>query len=322
MIDSKQKDNVKSLHSSLSTVLKKLTCSGSITKQFSSFLLSSGHNTPRLYGLPKTHKADCPLRPILSMSGSPTHRTARWLSELLQPVRDFYSKYCIKDTFEFVNSVRDYNLKDFKMMSLDIASLFTNVPVYETIDVIVSTITDNNIDLGIDVNVLRELLVLCTTDVQFLFGGQLYRQIDGVAMGSCLGPIFADIFVGSLESKISNVIADSSVAFTRYVDDCFVILKSTDKLSSLMDAVNGVHPAISYSYEVETNNTLNFLDVTCVRRPDGSVKTSVYRKPTWTGLYSNFQSFVPRRYKLNLVKSLVSRAVKICCVDSLDSIPV
>ena len=45
-------------------------------------------------------------------------------------------------------------------------------------------------------------------------------------------------------------------------------MKSTDKLSSLMDAVNGVHPAISYTHEVETNNTLNFLDVTCVRSRD------------------------------------------------------
>ena len=60
-----------------------------------------------------------------------------------------------------------------------------------------------------DLNILRDLLVLCASDVQFLFNGQFYRQIDGVAMGSCLGPIFADIFVGFLESKVSSVICKS-----------------------------------------------------------------------------------------------------------------
>jgi hypothetical protein len=253
------------------------------------------------------------------MSGSPTHRTASWLSEVLQPVREIYSKYSIKDSFDFVEKLHTYNLKDLKMFSFDVTSLFTSVPVDETITIIMNTIANHNINVGIDLNVLRDLLELCTRDVQFLFNGQLLRQIDGVAMGSCLGPIFADIFVGYLESSICSTIKDKCSAFFRYVDDCFVLCQSDSLAHDLLNAFNSLHPSISYTYERETNDSLNFLDVLCFRRPDGSVRTSVYRKSTWTGLYTNFCSFVPRTYKINLVKSLFSRAHKICSHDSLET---
>ena len=318
VLDPKQKDNCKSLETSLSSMLNKLSCSGAITKQYKSYLLSSGHNVPRLYGLPKTHKIDIPLRPILSMSGSPTHRTASWLSKLLEPVRDIYGNYRISDSFEFVSKIRNLNVNDCKLVSFDVTSLFTSVPVYETIEIILSTIRDKQIDLGIDLGILRDLLLLCVTDVQFTFNGQFYRQIDGVAMGSCLGPLFADIFIGHLESQVAATITANSELFVRYVDDCCVVMKPCSDIDDLLMALNSVHPSITYTYETETNNTLNFLDVSCVRTPDGSVQTSVYRKPTWTGLYINFRSFVPRTYKVNLIKCLANRASKICSPECLN----
>ena len=61
-----------------------------------------GSQRPRLYGLPKTHKTGVPLRPILSMVSSPQHRLAKYLNNLLKPVLDLYSRYTIKDSFEFV----------------------------------------------------------------------------------------------------------------------------------------------------------------------------------------------------------------------------
>ena len=69
---------------------------------------------------------------------------------------------------------------------------------------------------------------------------------------------------------------------------------------------------------MEENNSMAFLDVRVNRLSDGSVSTSVYRKPSWSGLYTNFYSFVPVVYKINLVRSLVSRAFRICTADNLD----
>ena len=78
-----------------------------------------------------------------------------------------------------------------------------------------------------------------------------------------------------------------------------------------------MHPSIEFTSEIEKNDSISFLDVFCVRRADGSIQTSVYRKPTWTGLYISFYSFVPRSYKVGLIRTLVTRAVRICSPDTL-----
>ena len=148
VLDSKQTDSVKTVESNLSSLLKDLVSAGFITKEFRTYLLSSGHNVPRLYGLPKTHKSGYPLRPILSMSGSPTHKTAAWLAELLRPVKDFFARYSLKDSFEFVDIIRDHNVKNCSMTSFDVTSLFTSVPVKETIDIILTTVSEQNFDMN------------------------------------------------------------------------------------------------------------------------------------------------------------------------------
>ena len=64
----------------------------------------TGSQLPRLYGLAKVHKAGNPLRPILSMVGSPQHKIAQWLAEILNPVLQRYTKDCIRDSFTFVRT--------------------------------------------------------------------------------------------------------------------------------------------------------------------------------------------------------------------------
>ena len=77
----------KQVSSSVAQLLKK----GVISKATSKVLTPVGSHTPRLYGLPKTHKEGVPLRPILSMTNTPTHRLAQFLGGVLQPVRDAVS---------------------------------------------------------------------------------------------------------------------------------------------------------------------------------------------------------------------------------------
>ena len=73
-------------------------------------LAPTGLTRPRMYGLPKIHKKNIPLRPIPSMSGSPQFKTSTWLCDLLQPVLRLYNSHCVKDTFEFVDKLRDANI--------------------------------------------------------------------------------------------------------------------------------------------------------------------------------------------------------------------
>ena len=257
------------------------------------------------------------------MCGSPTHKTAAWLAQQLLPVKEYFGQFCIKDSFEFASQIRNFDLTDRKMFSFDVKSLFTSVPVDEVIRIILATISDKKVILNqltnINLDTLRKLLELCVKNVQFLFGGKFYRQIDGVSMGSCLGPVFAEIFMGHLESKMSSFLKDRTELFLRYIDDCYVLLRSDRDVKDILNVLNTSHSAITYTYESEQNNSLPFLDVLCTRRPDGSVRTSIFRKRTWTGLYTHFYSFVPRCHKVAMVKSLLVRAKRICSPECFQN---
>ena len=75
--------------------------------------------------------------------------------------------------------------------------------------------------------------------------------------------------------------------------------------------VNSLHPNIRFTKEEEQCNSLAFLDV-LVTRNNGCLSTSVYRKPTYSGLYLKWDSFVPKEFKRGLVYGLISRAWRIC----------
>ena len=156
---------------------------------------------PRLYGLSKTHKDEVPLRPILSMVGSPQQKDSKWLDQLLQPVLVHYSTFCTKDSFEFAGFIRKCSSLNKLMCSFDNWSLFTCVPILETIAIYADMLYRSYLTpLDIPEVVFVELMKFVTTSVNF--DNIMYRQVDGISMGSALGPTMAGIFVGFHEVNL------------------------------------------------------------------------------------------------------------------------
>ena len=147
----------------------------------------------------------------------------------------------------------------------------------------------------------------------FLFDGKVYNQVDGVAMGSPLGPVMANIFMCDLERKALEQYNGSLPSlYRRYVDDTFLVFNTRSDMLSFFKWMNKQHPSITFTKEEEQDNKLSFLDVLLTRTTDGSIVTSIYRKPTFSGLYMKWDSFVPKSYKKGLVNCLVFRAWKLC----------
>ena len=90
----------------------------------------------------------------------------------------------------------------FQMVSFDVKLLFTNVPLETTIDIILRRIYTNHELTTLTKREMKELLLLCTKNVHFTFNGQIYIQIDGVAMGSPQAPLLTDIFMIELERSL------------------------------------------------------------------------------------------------------------------------
>ena len=94
--------------------------------------------------------------------------------------------------------------------------------------------------------------------------------------------------------------------YRRYVDDSFVVFRSRDHIIPFLEYLNSKHPNIKFTYEIEKDHCLPFLDVN-IMFSNGIFSTSVYRKPTFTGLFTNFDSFIPISYKRGLINTLLFR---------------
>ena len=197
-------------------------------------------------------------------------------------------------------------------------SLFNNIPLDETISICADFLyrSPSTSVLPFPEEVFIELMEIATKSVSFSFNEIIYRQIEGVSMGSPLGPILANIFVGFHESLLFEKFPKPFI-YLLYVDDTFVSFSSRNDALLFFDKLNDLHSSLSFTMEEENDNKLPFLDV-LVERCDFSFLTSVYRKPTFTGLYLSWDSFAPRSRKVNLIKCLSFRAVSICCDSKIE----
>ena len=294
---------------------------GHISRETYERIRPIGATRPRMYGLPKIHKEGAPLRPIVSMVNAPQHEMAKWLNEILKPVLDKFSEHTVRDSFEFCSNLDDFAAKHGTacvfMCSFDIQSLFTNIPLVETIEICLDTLyRDETICApSIPEEHLRKMLMKATAEVEFSFNDVLYRQIDGVAMGSPLGPILANIFVGYCESRLEKT--HWPLFYNRFVDDTFAIFNDEDESLDFFGLLNNVHPDLRFTVEGEVSDRLPFMDV-LVRRDDQAFTRSVYRKPTYTGLLTRWDSFAPPGQKIGLIKSLTFRALRICSKGMLE----
>ena len=107
----------------------------------------------------------------------------------------------LEDTFSLVSQIKNANLSKKFLVSYDVTLLFTNIPLHETIDIAINLIFNHNPNLNINRKELKKLFLLATSKTHFIFNSKFYNQIDGVAMGSPLAPVLANIFMGFQESK-------------------------------------------------------------------------------------------------------------------------
>ena len=226
--------------------------------------------------------------------------------------------FIIKDSFSFVDDIKGQNPTQF-MASFDVESLFTNIPLNETIEICVNKLypRKNMKYKGLRKNELRMLLELATKESLILFDSHYYRQIDGVAMGSPLGPTLANVFLSHYEEIwLDNCpLQFKPDYYRRYVDDTFVLFRDEDHVNKFNRYLNSRHINIRFSCEVENDHILNFLDI-LIRREGGFV-TSIYRKPTFSGIYSHFNSYAPLIYKKGLIDCLVFRIFHLCSTWSI-----
>ena len=170
---------------SLQRFLRKLKQKNFFNENEYDKLYPSGSAPARIYGTPKMHKfspSDSFPKLIVSSIGTFNYNLARFLCDLLSPLVP--NDYSCRDTFSFVSQIKNANLSKKFLVSYDVTSLFTNIPLQETIDIAVNLIFNHNPNLNITEKELKKLFLFATSQTHFIFNSKFYNQIDGVAMGS------------------------------------------------------------------------------------------------------------------------------------------
>ncbi|XP_076043759.1 uncharacterized protein LOC143026862 [Oratosquilla oratoria] len=298
-----QKDPIDALKKKINSLIQQ---ANRTTKHFNKLV---GNFKPGYsYGTIKAHKQCNPLRPIIAQITTPSYYIAKKLNRLLTPYAP--TGRSVSFVTEFIDLLRTAPpCQD--IASLDMESLSTNVPVDETINFILDRVyrSDKPV-IDIPEHVLKSLLETCTREAPFLsHRGELFRHVDGVAMGSPLGVLFANMYMAHVEEKTFHHRPPSGI-YARYIDDICIATSSQEDVTSLISTFQD-NSCLAFTHEKSVEGHLPFLylDISKERK---CFNTKVYTKDTNIGRCLNARGECPAAYKRSAATAYVNRTLTHC----------
>ena len=238
----------------------------------------------QLYGTAKTHKFEnlkditpqsLKCGPTLNQTGTFTYNAVKVISYQNEyPLCQ--NEYPISDTQQFPDMLS--NLPplpdDEENISYNVESLFTNIPIKDTIEYIIEQVqAHKKLKPICGKLIFKRLLLKLATECTCTFNHKFYKQVDGCTIGGPLTVPFNDIYMVNMESKI--VIPQKPLFYCRYIDHIYNRRK-TFKNDELFEKLNNYHPKIKLTIEVSRTK---FLD-TSLHLKNGIYDFRVYRKTT------------------------------------------
>ncbi|XP_055584728.1 uncharacterized protein LOC129737591 [Uranotaenia lowii] len=235
---------------------------------------------PRIYGLPKIHKPERPLRPVVSTIGSATYSVARYLTDILNNIVG-KTEYHVKNSFVFAEDISKVRIPEgCVMFSLDVVSLYTNVPAENAYAFIEDQWHRLRKYTTLSLASLQQALSVVLKSSFFKYNNNYYKQIHGVPMGSSISGCIASICMEKLEQG------------------CIELARESD-VDVILEEFNNAHKTLKFTLEKEEQQTIRFLDMTLSRQHDKIIKTWFTKQPD--GRYLDFNSESPFTHKQNTI---------------------
>lgn len=269
------------------------------------------HNSlpPKIYGLPKLHKKDIPLRPIISCIQSPFCNLSNFLTDSLSNVIG-KNKHYIKDSWHLKKLLKDIVIpENHILISLDVISLYTSIPTQLAKDIITKRWDEIKQHTILPLNEFLTAIEYILTSTYFEYENTFYQQTEGCAMGFSISAVIAQLIMEDLETSTIAKLNTDIPFFYRYVDDC-ILLAPKNKSDDILKEFNSYHPRLQFTIELEKNEKINFLDLT-IHKKNNSLQTEWFTKETWSGRYLNFLSNHPLSQKKSVVIGLADRAISL-----------
>ena len=181
------------------------------------------------------------------------------MAKLLSPLSS--SEYTVSGSKEFMTTIKNVQVPSgYHMIPFSVKSLFTNVPLEYTIGLVLERIYNKGeLVTNITRSEMKEMLLLCMKNVHSSYGRDIYIQKDGVPLGSLLGPVLAGIYEVNLERLLIPKLNIYINFWRRYVDYTITFAK-TGSVEYLLSVLSNFYPKINFTYEMEVEAELVFLD--------------------------------------------------------------
>ena len=194
------------IHKELIKILQDYKNNNFISETDYTHLRPHGFNSTaaRFYGLPKIHKDNVSMCPIVSACDTATYNTAKFITKILQNYCGKTSSF-VKDSTDFIKKIKhlSINPEEETSVSFDVSALFTSIPVPVALQVINSKISTGtnftNICKFPTVKFIK-LLEFTLTNCIFCFNKKFYKQLQGAAIGSPVSPVITNIYMEYFES--------------------------------------------------------------------------------------------------------------------------
>ena len=240
---------------------------------------------------------------------------AKELAKILKPLVG-KSPHHINSTQDFVEQAKHITLAPGECLSsYDVSALFTSVPVQPALNSIKDLLEKDHTlkeRTVMEVSDIFLLLEFCLNNTYFSFQDQFCEQVEGAAMGSLVSPIVANLYMEYLEQKALSTSPTQPRFWCRYVDDTFVIHKEVKK-QGFLQHINSVVPAIKFTVEDnKEDGSIPFWDTFVKPEADGTLSITVYRKPTHTEQYLQWDSHNHLSAKFSVIHTLSHRASTVC----------
>ncbi|XP_062709972.1 uncharacterized protein LOC134288627 [Aedes albopictus] len=236
---------------------------------------------------------------------SPSYELSKYVGRIIQ--QSLVSSYNIKDSFLFCQFINGVTLPDdHVLISLDVKALFTSIPKSLVINSIIMRWNEISPNTNINLDLFLEIVEFCIDSSYFRFDGQHYLQVFGTAMGNPLSPSIEDWVMETLLDTVIRMLKIPLPFLRKFVDDLITAIP-LNQLQHVLETFNSYDVHIQFTYELEVDNKLPFLDMLLIRQSNQKVTTQWYQKPIASGRFLNYFSCHPMSQKLNMAKNLASR---------------
>ena len=265
--------------------------------------------------LSKIHKPNNPGRSTVNGIGSITEKISAYVDQEIRYLVPTIPSY-LKDTSHLIQILPRKTLApEDILVTIDVKSLYTNIPHNEGIQALNRTLEETNI------HPMKKLLIcrlanLVLTKNYFTFNKQLYRQIPGTVICTRMAHSYANIFMKYVEIQLIETSPKKPTLWLRFMDDIFMIWgHGKQALEDFKHLSHDIHPTIKFAFN-NCETEIAFLDTIIYRGKDNQILTRLYHKPNDNKQYLNYNSAHPWKQKRSVPYGLLIRCKRICSEDT------